>query len=76
MYDGFAAGVIIGAIIFAVCYSISDAIADALHRRAIENIRKPLEWVASYNATVLIDERGVIGWVDNDAGVKKIRKKK
>ena len=72
MYDGIL-GVIVGAVAFMVGSIIGNAISAAAWRRDVEDIKTPAETVLSYDATVLINERGQLSWIDNQSGVKKIK---
>ena len=74
MYDGIL-GVIVGAVAFMVGSIIGNAINAAAWRRDVEDVKTPAETVLSYDATVLIDERGQLSWIDNRGGVKKMRGK-
>ena len=65
-------GVIVGAVAFMVGSIIGNAISAAAWRRHVGNIKTPTETVLSYDATILMDERGRLGWIDNIEGVKKI----
>ena len=64
-------GIVIG-IAIAICVEV---IRNVVTRCSIEKVRKPKEMVECYNATVLIDDRGQLAWVDNDRVVQKIRRK-
>lgn len=65
-------GVIVGAVAFMVGSIIGNAISAAAWRRFVEDVKTPAETVLSYDATVLMNERGQLSWIDNRGGVKKI----
>jgi hypothetical protein len=65
-------GVIVGAVAFMVGSIIGNAICAAAWRRFVEDVKTPAETVLSYDATVLMNERGQLSWIDNRGGVKKI----
>lgn len=71
MHDGIL-GVIVGAVAFMMGNIIGSAICAAAWRRDVEDIKTPTETVLSYDATVLMNERGQLSWIDNRGGVKKI----
>ena len=72
MYDG-VLGVIVGAVAFMIGNIIGNAICAAAWRRFVEDVKTPDETVLSYDATVLMNERGQLSWIDNRGGVKKIK---
>lgn len=55
-----------GIILATLAYLIARAITEAILRRAVELARKPGETVECRNATVLMDKRGELSWIDND----------
>lgn len=66
---------IIGIAIGFVIAIVVDTIRNVVMQCSIEKVRKPKEIVVCYNATILIDDRGQMAWVDNDRVVQKIRRK-
>lgn len=68
----FVGGLIFGVLLaLAACYAVYDETS-----HAIEQVVKPGEEIACRNATVLIDARGEISWIDNDQLPEIIRKDK
>ena len=73
MHDGFVLGVIVGAVAFMAGNIIGDVVRATLWRRYVEKIKTPTETVLSYDATILMDARGRLGWLENEKAVEKIK---
>lgn len=71
-------GFLVGLLVGIVASNMLLVLVSTVERQRVEQranaVRKPDEVVECYNATVLIDENGRLGWIENDTDMPFVRR--